>query len=70
MYIPDPTVVSRRARKAQAQEIGRLARALRRAFRREIRLLALDLRPVWTRTTRAIARTRSGFDRGVPRPSR
>lgn len=70
MYIPDPTVVSRRARKAQAQEIGRLARAFRRLVRREIRLLVRDLRPIWTRTTKSIARTRGGFGRDLPRPSR
>lgn len=70
MHIPDPTVVSRRARKAQAQEIGRLARAFRRIVRREIKLLVRDLRPVWTRATKSIARARGGFGRGVPRLSR
>ena len=70
MHIPDPTVVSRRARKEQAQEIARLARALRRIVRRELRLLARDLRPVWTRATKAVARYRGGLGRRVPGPSR
>ena len=70
MHIPDPTVVSRRARKAQAQEIGRLARALRRIVRRELRLLTRELRLIRARAARSAARNRSGFDRHAPRPSR
>ena len=70
MHIPDPTVVSRRARKAQAQEIGRLARALRRVVRRELRLIKRELRPLLRRATNALATNQGALGRRAPGHSR
>ena len=70
MQFPDPTVVSRQARKAQAQEIGRLARALRRIVRRELRLIMRGLRPLWKRAKKALATNQGALDRRAPGASR